>query len=92
MNEKHIISLREYFDAKFEALEKSIELSRASMEKRLEGMNEFREQLNKQAGTFITKTELDLTLQNIIKDKRSDIALLISIIAIVSAILMSLKK
>jgi hypothetical protein len=35
------------------------------MDHRLEGMNEFRDQLNRQAGTFVTKEQLDLIIANI---------------------------
>jgi len=45
----------EWVDLRFEELEKRSEAARREMERRLETMNEFREQLNKQAATFITR-------------------------------------
>ena len=38
----------------------ALSLARHEMERRLESMNEFRDQLEKQAGTFATKTEENL--------------------------------
>jgi len=49
------VSLKEYVDDKFLALEKSLTLARTDMDRRLEGMNEFRDQLNRQAATFVTR-------------------------------------
>lgn len=65
------ISLREYIDWRFAEEEKHrreagtlfLEFNtreRSSMEKRLEGMNEFRQQLNDQATRFATRVELEL--------------------------------
>ena len=52
-----IDALREYTDTRFTAQEEATERARASMEKRLDGMNEFRNTLKDQGQTFITKTE-----------------------------------
>ena len=60
------ISLKEFITDKFQTLEKNMDLSRISMDKRLDGMNEFRQQLKDQNGTFITKTDYEgrhLTLE-----------------------------
>jgi len=73
------VSLEKYFDSKFAylekwiaekftAVEKSTESSRVSMEKRLEGMNEFRDTLRDQASQFVTRNTLDAQLTNISKD------------------------
>lgn len=64
------LTLREYVDLRFYELEKRMEQSgtlylaanaerQASMEKRLEGMNEFRGQLNTQAAAFATRENVD---------------------------------
>ena len=53
------ISLKEFITDKFQTLEKNMDLSRISMDKRLDGMNEFRQQLKDQNGTFITKTDYE---------------------------------
>ena len=60
MRDKQIISLKEFMLEKFSNLEKSTELARLSMEKRLEGMNEFRDTLRDQASKFITRAELNV--------------------------------
>ena len=52
-----IDALREYTDTRFRSQEEATERARASMEKRLDGMNEFRNTLKDQGATFITKTE-----------------------------------
>ena len=41
-------------------IEKSIALARSELDRRLESMNEFREQLNKQSSTFATKSDLSV--------------------------------
>ena len=67
---KDIVSLREhlesriehqekFFMGKFEDLYRSTDLLAKQMEKRLEGMNEFREQLKDQASNFVTRLEFD---------------------------------
>ena len=63
------VSLKEFFLAKLEAQEKALTLAREIMNTRLETMNEFREQLKSQAGTFITRSEHDL-LANEIQELR----------------------
>ena len=53
------VSLKEFITDKFQTLEKNTDTARQSMEKRLEGMNEFRQQLKDQNATFITKEDYD---------------------------------
>ena len=53
------VSLREYIDLRIEHIVNSTELARLGMEKRLDGMNEFRDTLRDQAQLFVTKAELD---------------------------------
>lgn len=45
-------------EERLKAADQARELAVKDMERRLEGMNEFREQLKRQADTFITKGEL----------------------------------
>jgi hypothetical protein len=52
------VSLREYIDLRFAHIEDATKLARESMEKRLDGMNEFRQTLRDQAGKFVTSSEL----------------------------------
>ena len=71
MNESsgNLISLREYVERlhaqywaaharEHELLQQAIDRDRLVMNTRLEGMNEFRAQLDKQQSTFITRTEI----------------------------------
>jgi hypothetical protein len=67
MNE---ITLREYVDIKVSAIETSTRLAYNSMEKRLEGMNEFRNQLRDQNSTFITKAEYSAHMNKLEEDIR----------------------
>jgi Rad3-related DNA helicase len=46
-----------------EGTERALEIATKEMERRLEGMNEFREQLEKQTRTFLTKEEYELKHQ-----------------------------
>jgi hypothetical protein len=73
------VPLKEYFEARVVALEKATILAAHQMERRLEGMNEFREQLKDQAGQFQTKQEANLRWDNFIRDQeaiKSDIRIL----------------
>ena len=53
-------------DLRFNASDKAIDAAKEDMERRLEGMNEFRAQLSSQANTFISRTELRLEMEKII--------------------------
>lgn len=53
------ITLREYLDSKIQAIDKATILALSALEKRLESMNEFRDQLKDQASRFITREELN---------------------------------
>jgi len=68
------VSLREYFDlrinelknfmiTKFESLEKANCLAQENLNTRLESMNEFRNSMKDQAGTYITRTEHNSSLE-----------------------------
>jgi len=50
---------------RLDGTEKVTELSRAAMDKRLEGMNEFREALKDQQKNFISRQEFDLVVADI---------------------------
>ena len=60
-----IVSLKEYIDLHFNLVDKALTKAESSMDKRLDRMNEIREQLDDQARTFITKNEVDLRLSSI---------------------------
>ena len=71
----NVDSLKEYLDKRIDdldvandravqdaktAADKAIEVNAKIIEKRLDSMNEFREQLRDQAGTFITRSEYEI--------------------------------
>ncbi len=59
MTEREVVTMRDYIDTKIEALEKATTLAKETMERRLEGMNEFRDALKDQNTTFITRAEYE---------------------------------
>ena len=67
-----MVSLRDYFDMRIEnldrtfdsriqALDRATTIASVAMEKRLEGMNEFRAQLKDQTAQFVTRNEYQLS-------------------------------
>lgn len=60
-----IVSLKEYIDLHFTLVDKALTKAEQAMDKRLDRMNEIREQLDDQARTFITKNEVDLRLKSL---------------------------
>ena len=50
-------SLESQFNIKISALEKATTVAAGLMDRRLEGMNEFRQSLKDQAGTFVPRSE-----------------------------------
>jgi hypothetical protein len=54
------ISFKEYLESRLRDSERAVELAWNQLEKRLEAMNAFRNQLKDQAGTFLTKESYDL--------------------------------
>ncbi len=64
------ISLRDYFDTKIESIKTATDLAREGMEKRLEGMNEFRNSLKDQSNSFIPRSEINIIINKINDDIR----------------------
>lgn len=60
------VSLKEYFEARFDAMDKALKLAQEANESRLEGMNEFRKAMSDQAGHFVTRMEAD-TAKNLMR-------------------------
>ena len=60
-----MVSLKKYVDTRFTALEKSTETTAFQLDKRLDSMNEFREQLNTQTATFISRPEHEALVQRV---------------------------
>jgi hypothetical protein len=59
------ISLKKYFKVKIKAIEKATKIAKKQMDKRLEGMNEFRESLKDQASKFVTKDEFNRLVEDV---------------------------
>ena len=62
--------------SKAEAAERALELAKENLSIRLEGMNQFRAQLDKQAATFITRTEHTVVEKDIanLRESRAKLA------------------
>ena len=52
-------------ELRFAGLEKAINSTKGDLDIRLEAMNEFRAQLDRQSATFVPRTEIDLANQRI---------------------------
>lgn len=66
-----IEALQTYLNTKIEAAETARGIAQATLEKRLEGMNEFRDTLRDQASRFVTRDELGLQLKAILTEVES---------------------
>lgn len=64
------ISLKDYFEQRFDMLEKDMNKASIQMDKRLEGMNEFRSALKDQAAKYLTKDEFSIQHQRVTDDIR----------------------
>lgn len=53
-----VVSLKEHIDTRLEAIEAATRAAAATMDKRLNSMNEFRDTLRDQASRFVTRDEL----------------------------------
>ena len=96
-NNRLNIDCKEYFDSKFEELEarivlmndansKALEVADKDLQRRLEGMNEFRAQLTTQAANFITRDLHDRELELIKAKLDNNTKLLYIGLGIVTAI------
>lgn len=56
-NYQDSVSLKEYFDSRFDAMDKALRLATDALNARLESMNEFREALRDQASRMVTRAE-----------------------------------
>jgi hypothetical protein len=61
------ISLREYVDLRFAANEKAIQLATDALNHRLEGMNEFRDEMSKDKIAYMTKESFEVKHNEITK-------------------------
>jgi hypothetical protein len=62
------VPLKEHLEVRIREIEKREAIVRADLERRLEGMNEFREQLRLQANTFMTKNSFELEHRLLTRD------------------------
>jgi hypothetical protein len=76
MTEREVVSLKDFiqqqldsqgklFETKLDAIEKATTLAKETIDARLESMNQLREQLSRQADTFVTKIEYNLQVKEI---------------------------
>lgn len=61
----NFVSLKDYFESQLRDRDRAIEIAQRSMEKRLDGMNEFRDALKDAQSSFITRREHELLLEDI---------------------------
>lgn len=87
LNQAEIKFLKELFETKIDAIEKATTLAQENLRVRLESMNEFRAQMKDQAGTFVSRAEFDAKLEHINDDKRANISLWISLLAVIVGII-----
>ena len=69
IGERHgdsFVSLKDYINMQTQARDKAIDAAYKAMEKRLDGMNEFRSALQDQAKTFMPRSESDVQTQRIL--------------------------
>jgi len=60
--ESRLGELGRYTESRLCSIEKATEVAKVAMERRLEGMNEFRDTLKDQAARFVTQQEFDARL------------------------------
>ena len=84
--------LENQIEEKANSLEKAVVLASRELERRLDVLNHFKEDNRNITATFITRKEIDLILERIDKDKRSDIAMWLSLAAIGIAVIRIFMK
>jgi len=62
------VPLREYLEARLGNIERATDVAYKAMDKRLEGMNEFRQALTDQKASFVTRIELRATIDKLDAD------------------------
>ena len=70
----------------------ALRLAANDLRARLDAMNEFRHQLDRQAATFVTTREMELRFHQVTEDKRASIALWISLLAIAVSVMLGLIR
>lgn len=65
---RDIEALRREFNIAIQNQQKQIEIAKAELDRRLEGMNEFRAQLDQQTREFMSRGEIGLVVEGIRRD------------------------
>ena len=65
MNRDDEVTLKEYFESRLQEIEKATDRTAEQLNKRLEGMNEFRDTLKDQAAKFVTRDTLDVIIDKL---------------------------
>ena len=94
------ISLKDYIDRCLDDLELARAQAHGSLEQRLESMNEFRAQLDKQAGTFINRAEHDHLCERVSDlernrarlEGRSSLSVVLAVMGVIVSILALLER
>jgi hypothetical protein len=66
-----LVTLKEYVDSRLAALDKAVIVAAALMDKRLDGMNEFRDALRDSQSQNFTRKEHDIYREGVERDLRS---------------------
>lgn len=69
--DQRIADINRHYDTRLEAVQHATNIALEANEKRLDGMNEFRDTLRDQAGRFITRDEVGLMINKLEVDVRS---------------------
>jgi len=59
------VSLRYHFEARLEAMEKAVSMANRALDIRLEHMNEFRDQIERERKDFVRRIEFDLESEKV---------------------------
>jgi len=70
MTEEERISLKEYVDMRFDEVKYSVTTTATQLDKRLDSMNEFRQQLNDQTRDFINRAEYNALVDRVNKNEQ----------------------
>jgi len=62
------VSMTKYVDARIDEVKDAVKPALTSMDKRLDGMNEFRDTLKDQAARFVTREEMNLVVDRLRAD------------------------
>ena len=96
--EKQLWSVKEYFDLRTRALDEATKVARDEMNRRLEQMNELREQVNRREANAVSRAEHDKVTEEIkahgevlatIAGKASQSALLLTLALALTSLLVS---